>query len=95
MQVTDQLSPAFTFVSATPTCRHLRYADDGRPADLHRGDLADQGTVTVVVHMHVPSSYNGSDAPDVATVTSSTTDPDQPDNDATYTVSGAAAPTWC
>ena len=90
VRVTDQLSPAFTFVSAIPSAGTCESPGAGGLLTCTVPSLADRGTVTVVVHMHVPSSYDGSDAPDTARVSSATTDPAPADNDATYTVSGGA-----
>ncbi len=89
VEITDQLAAEFTFVSATAGVGSCAAPTAGGLLTCAVGDLADQGTATVVVHVHVPSNYDGSAEPDTARVSSSTTDPDQPDNDAVYTVSGA------
>lgn len=84
LTVTENLSPAFAFVSAS-SAEGSCDQPVGAELSCAVGDLASGGSVEIIVTMDVPDDFTDSDVTNTASVDSETPDPDSVDNTASFT----------
>ena len=90
--IQDQLPPEFVFVTAVPSQGTCGSPSAAGVVQCDIGELADEAQATVTITMNVPPGFpSGGAATNAAVVSSTTTDPDPGDNEATFTTSGATS----